>query len=167
MRIVKFALLFVGLVALLVVPVLAQDATPTPVPDQQAQTDAQGQTQAQIPAGQGFMRFANFLTDAGVVDVYVNDQLGFADVNPNGFSGWLELPSGRHNVTFVPAGEPIEQAIVGPFEVTAGGNSRMTIAATGSGDTGAFDWMLIREDVAGQADANLQGNPGIRLLHNM
>ncbi len=177
MRIVRFVLMLAGLLALLVVPALAQDATPTPVPGQQAQTtpeaspaaqtEAETQAQVQIPAGPGFVQFANFLTEAGVIDVYVNDQLAFADVNPNAFSRWLELPSGSHNITVVPAGMAMEEAIIGPFNLIAGGNARMTIAATGSGETGVFNWKLIREGVAEADDVALADNPRIRLLHNI
>jgi hypothetical protein len=179
MRIVKFVLLLAGLLALLVVPALAQDATSTPVPGQQAQTpatpeaspaaqtEADTQTQVQIPAGPGFVRFANFLTEAGVIDVYVDGQQAAADVNPNGFTPWLELPSGSHSVTIVPAGTPLEQAIIGPFDVIAGGNSRMTIAATGSGDTGVFDWMIIPEDVAQGVSTDVLDNARIRLLNTL
>jgi hypothetical protein len=179
MRIVRFVFLLVGLLVLVVIPALAQDAGPAPGTGRQAQTTAtpeaspeaqtdgqdQAQTRVRIPEGPGFVRFANFLTEAGVIDVYVDGELAAADVNPNGFTPWLELPSGSHSIMIVPAGMPVEQAIIGPFDVIAGGDSRMTIAATGSGDTGVFDWMMIREDVAQQADTDVLDNARIRLLN--
>lgn len=167
MRIVRFVLLLAGLLALLVVPALAQDATPAPGQQAQTESETETQPQVQIPAGPGFVRFANFLTEAGVIDVYVDGQQAAADVNPNGFTPWLELPSGSHSITIVPAGTPLEQAIIGPFEVIAGGSSRMTIAATGSGDTGVFDWMAIREDVAQDVDTGALDNARIRLLNTL
>jgi hypothetical protein len=169
MRTVRWIVLLAGLLVFLGVPVLAQDATPAPAPDQQVQTDTQDQTQSQvqIPPGPGFVRFANFLTQAGVIDVYVDGQLAAADVNPNVFTPWLELPSGSHSVTMVPAGTPMEQAIIGPFDVIAGGNARMTIAATGSGDTRVFDWIMIPEDAAQDADNDALDNARIRLLNTL
>jgi hypothetical protein len=169
MRTVRWIVLLAGLLVFLGVPVLAQDATPAPAPDQQVQTDTQDQTQSQvqIPPGPGFVRFANFLTQAGVIDVYVDGQLAAADVNPNVFTPWLELPSGSHSVTMVPAGTPMEQAIIGPFDVIAGRNARMTIAATGSGDTRVFDWIMIPEDAAQGTDTDVLDNAHIRLLNTL
>jgi hypothetical protein len=161
MRIVRNTLLLVGLFALLVVPALAQDASPTP--DQQAQAteapDAQSttnQSPAQLQRGNALVRAAHLISDAGVVDIYINGQLAIADVNPNGFSGWLELPAGRATVAIVPAGDLLNDAILGPFEVTLPANSQITIATTGSVASGEFDWTIIRENLTGSG----QTSPG-------
>jgi len=147
---VRVMFLLVGLFALLVVPALAQDASPTP--DQQAQTTAAPDT-----AGNALFRAAHLISDAGVVDVYVNGQLAIADVNPNNFSGWLELPAGPASVAIVPAGEALDEAILGPFEVTLPANSQITIATTGSVASGQFDWTIIRENLTGRGQTSSGG----------
>jgi hypothetical protein len=176
--------LLVGLLALFVVPALAQDATPTPGTGQQAQatatpdasaaaqTQGQTQTQAQVQGGTAFVRAANLIADAGVVDIYINGQLAIADVNPNSFSGWLQVPAGRASVAIVPAGEAFERAIIGPFNVTFAANSRFTLAATGSGESGVFDWTLFRETLraGGQTKTGGQdvaGDARITLFHSI
>ncbi len=160
MRNVKGMFLLVGLLALLVVPTLAQDTSPTP--DQQAQPQR----------GNALFRAAHLIADAGVVDVYINGLLALEDVNPNGFSGWLELPAGRMSVVFVPADDPFENAILGPVDVTLPANSQITIAATGSVESGLFDWTMIRENLTGRGQTSpggvdVQNNARITLLNSI
>jgi hypothetical protein len=168
--------LLVGLFALLVVPALAQDASPTPDNGQQAQTtatpDTQQQAQTQPQRGNALVRAAHLISDAGVVDVYIDGQLAIQDVNPNDFSSWLELPAGRASVAIVPAGETFDDAIIGPFDVTLPANSQITIATTGSVASGQFDWSIIRENLTGQGQTSpggvdVQDNARITLLNSV
>jgi hypothetical protein len=176
MRNVRVMFLLVGLFALLVVPALAQDASPTPDNGQQAQTtatpDTQQQAQTQTQRGNALVRAAHLISDAGVVDVYIDGQLAIQDVNPNDFSSWLELPAGRASVAIVPAGETFDDAIIGPFDVTLPANSQITIAATGSVASGQFDWSIIRENLTGQGQTStggvdVQDNARITLLNSV
>jgi hypothetical protein len=158
MRTIKFILLLAGLFVFLGVPVLAQEATPAP--------DAPAQ---QTPNEQGpsMIRIANFLTDAGVIDVYVDGQLAIADVNSNTVSGWFEMPSDDASIAIAPAGTTFDEAFLGPFDVTA--SRPVTIAVTGSGDAQNFDWMILRESASrpqGPTGPNQQGNVQISLVNS-
>jgi len=135
MRNVRLLLLLVGLLALAAAPVLAQYPVSTPAPA--AQATAQ-------PVGQAMIRVANLLTDAGVIDVYVDGQLAASDVNPAAVSDWIEVPAGSATVTIVPAGETLDQAIIGPLTVNTAG--QFTIAATGSSPAD-FAAQFINENV--------------------
>jgi len=163
MRIVKLFFAFVGLMALLALPVLAQDTPATPVPSTSQQATAVPQT------GPAFIRAAHFVPDAGVFDVYINGELAITDVNPNAVSPWFEVPSGTMSIAFVPAGASFGDAFLGPFDVTLNGNSRTTIAASGSVDAGTLSPLVINEsavtdDQTVVESTSQQGNTRINIL---
>jgi hypothetical protein len=151
MRKVIVFLLGLGLLAL---PVLAQDTPATPVPGSTLQATEIPQT------GTAFIRAAHLIADAGVVDVYVNGQLAFADVNPNAVSDWLQIPSGTVSIAFVPAGASFSDVFLGPFDVTLNGNSRTTIAASGSVDAGTVSPLIINESALANTQTSNVTQPG-------
>jgi hypothetical protein len=113
------------------------------------------------------IRIANFLTNAGVIDVYVDGQLAIADVNPNAVSDWFQMPSGNGSISITPADTSLDEAFLGPFNVDSG--RPVTIAITGSGDAQNFDWTALRESITFQEDqagANQLGNVRITLVNS-
>jgi uncharacterized surface protein with fasciclin (FAS1) repeats len=76
------------------------------------------------------IRVAHFSSDAPPVNVYVNGQnvlyLAYGDV-----SGWIELVPGTYSVAVAPAGTSLEDAVIGPANITLRSGQWLNVAATG------------------------------------
>jgi len=92
------------------------------------------------------IRVAHFSPDAPAVDVYVNgdvavENLQFTEVTP-----FLELAADTYEVAVAPAGTSIDDAVIGPVELTLEAGSATTVAAVGSVDNGTLTATVIAED---------------------
>ncbi len=119
-----FVLLALTLVA--VVPLAAQDSTATP-------EAATAEATAQPKPPTGHIRIAHLSVDTPPFDIYINGDLSaIQTVSYPNITGWVELPAGTYQIAFVPIGQVIDQAVLGPTTYTLTENSWMTIAAVGS-----------------------------------
>jgi len=107
------------------------------------------------------IRVAHFSPDTPAVDVFLNGDrtigLTFRTI-----TGWVELPVGTYEIVVVPEGAPIEEAAIGPVELTFAENSWTTIAAIGSLQTGTLQAQVIEEDFASELEA---GSARLTVFH--
>ncbi|MFN8379523.1 MAG: fasciclin domain-containing protein [Anaerolineae bacterium] len=113
-----------------------------------------GSVASQFPAN---VRVAHLSPDAGNVDVYINYQAALTDVAPSAISDWKLLPAGTYNIAVAPTGTSIDDAVIGPVDVTLTPGSWTTVAAIGSAADGTLTASVIAEDGGAQAadQANL------------
>ena len=119
------------------------------------------------------VRVAHFAADAPAVDVYVNgavtegSELAFGSV-----SEWMEVPLGVASIALAPAGTSLDEAAVGPVDVTLASGSWVTVAAVGSAANGTLTAQPIVEDFStlpnGQARITffhaIEGAPAVDVL---
>lgn len=123
-RLVGLVVMLVGLLALMVPAVSAQE----------------GQLLTQI-------RVAHFSPDTPAVRVFLNGEpsgiqiLSYGDV-----SGWVQLPAGTYSVAVAPVGGTIEDAAIGPANFRLAPGGWVTVAATGSLGAGTLGASVISED---------------------
>lgn len=93
------------------------------------------------------VRFAQFSPDAAAIDVYIDGEatditeLDFGDV-----SDWLSLTSDVYRVAVVPSDGSVEDALVGPAELTLRAGEWLTIALVGSVDGGTIRAQILEEN---------------------
>jgi uncharacterized surface protein with fasciclin (FAS1) repeats len=93
------------------------------------------------------VRIANFVDDVPRVDVFINGVLsGIEPIAFDAASGWVEVPSGRYEIAFVPAGGTLDQALGSPFTVVLAPDAWVTVAATGSAVAQTVQTQLVTED---------------------
>lgn len=121
MKKLTLAILFIGLLALSLVPAMAQNT-------------------AQV-------RLAHFLLGGGNVDLYINGELsavtrlGYGNV-----SDWYTIAPGTYSIALAPARTSIDDAVLGPIDFTFADGSWTTIAATGLAERNVFDLWALPED---------------------
>ena len=154
----KFTILLViaALAALAIIPVLAQD-------------EATGEEMAPT----AHIRVAHFSPDTPAVDVYLDGEL--SDVQQLEFpsvTGWIDVPAGTYSVAVAPAGTSVDDAAIGPADLTFDADSWTTIAAVGSLEDGTLAPALFTENYsnipAGSARVGLfhaiAGAPAVDVL---
>jgi uncharacterized surface protein with fasciclin (FAS1) repeats len=93
------------------------------------------------------IRIANFVDDVARVDVFINGVLsGIEPVAFDSTSGWVEVPTGRYEIAFVPAGGTLDEALTSPLVVVLAPDAWVTVAATGSTATQTVQTQLVTED---------------------
>src|SRR5437764_8561348 len=71
------------------------------------------------------------------IDTYVNGQIAvnggvpMAHLRPLGWTGYLYLTPGTYSVALVPSGQGMDQALVGPLDVTVAAGHRYTLLPLG------------------------------------
>ncbi len=93
------------------------------------------------------IRVANFSPDVGNLEVYLDGlPSGIQTLQYNDISGWVQIPAGRRQISFVPVGASVEQAVVGPFAVNLPSGSWSTIPVLGLRQNRNLYAVLITED---------------------
>ncbi len=92
------------------------------------------------------LRVAHFSPDAPAVDVYVNGDVAVANLSFSAVTPFLELAADTYEVAVAPAGTSIDDAVIGPVELTLEAASATTVAAVGSVDAGTLTATVIEED---------------------
>lgn len=111
------------------------------------------------------IRVANLITDAPLLDVYINGEL--SSIEPLAYSdmsGWLEIPVGQYEIAFVPAGGMYADALMNPITVDASADAWLTIAATGSIETVSLETEIVTENLD---RALFEGNARLTILFDM
>jgi uncharacterized surface protein with fasciclin (FAS1) repeats len=93
------------------------------------------------------IRLANFVADAQTVNIYLNGQpSAIQPIAFNNASGWVEVPTGRYEIAFVPVGATLDQALTTPLNLVLAPDSWVTIAATGSASAQTVQTDVVTED---------------------
>ncbi len=93
------------------------------------------------------VRIAHFSPDTPAVTVFLNGApSGIQDLSFGNLSGWVEVPAGTYSVAVAPAGQPVENAAIGPVSLSFRAGAFTTIAAIGSLSSGTLTATTIRED---------------------
>ncbi|MEM6527744.1 MAG: DUF4397 domain-containing protein [Chloroflexota bacterium] len=78
------------------------------------------------------IRVAHLSEDAPAVDVYIDGEVsGFAGVEYTALSSFVTVPAGTYSIAVAPAGTSIDDAVIGPLDVTVDGGEWYTVAAIG------------------------------------
>jgi uncharacterized surface protein with fasciclin (FAS1) repeats len=119
------------------------------------------------------VRFAHFSPDAPEVDVYLNGEL--SDAQAVGFgtvTEWMEVPIGTYAVAAAPTGASVDEAALGPVNLSFGPGTWTTVAAFGSLENGTLTAQTVPEDFSaipdGQANVTffhaVEGGPTVDVL---
>lgn len=142
---VVFSLLLLSLLALL--PVIAQDE------------------------GAAYVRVAHLSPDAPAVDVYIDGTVAIPALAFPTITDFVQLTAGSHEIVVAPAGTSIEDAAIGPAEITFAPDSWTTIAAIGSLANGTLAPVILTDDFSatdGQARVTvfhaIEGAPAVDVL---
>jgi len=102
------------------------------------------------------VRVAHLSPDSGNVDVYVNNALTLVDLPFSAVSEWLTLPAGATSIAIAPAGTSVDDAVIGPLDLTLAINSWVTVAAVGSStaETPTLTAQIVPEDSSEIAEGN-------------
>lgn len=93
------------------------------------------------------IRVGHFAEDAPAVDVYIDGELsGFAGVGYPALSEWVEVPAGTYSIAVAPAGTSIDDAVLGPIDVTVDAGEWYTVAAIGLVSNSSLTAQIIVED---------------------
>ncbi len=103
------------------------------------------------------LRIAHFSPDLLAVDVYLNGELSAIEsLSFPAVTEWLALPAGVYTVAIVPAGRPIEDAAIGPFDITLEAEDWYTFAVLGALGRGTLETVLLEEDFSPLAEGNIR-----------
>ena len=150
---ILLALLALTLVA--VAPLAAQDTTSTPEAGTTA-TEAEPvsavtpEATAQPRPPTGHIRIAHLSFDTPPFETYVNGDLSaIQQVSYPNVTGWVEMPAGTYEIAFVPIGQPLDQAMLGPTTYALAENAWVTIAAVGSFEGKTLSAPVVTENYTG------------------
>jgi len=119
---------------------------------------------AEMPAETAYIRVAHFSPDAPAVDVYINGELSavqglaFPDV-----TDWIEVPAAAYSIAVAPAGTSIDDAVIGPADLTFDADSWTTIAAVGTVADGTLMPVVLPETAYNTELAD--GNAAVTIFH--
>lgn len=103
--------------------------------------------QAQNEVALTHVRVAHFSPDTPAVQIFVNGELGaIQDLSFGEVSGWVELFPGTYEIAVAPVGASIEDAAIGPVDVTLGAGGWYTVSAIGSLTSGTLTASVFNED---------------------
>ncbi len=97
--------------------VAAQDATPTPQPENEAEAPQMEVTEVPQYDAQGYMRVANFSPSAGALDVQLNDEGMAETIEYTMLSAWQVLPAGTQQIVVTSSETGDESLVEMPIDV--------------------------------------------------
>lgn len=115
--------------------------------DIEALTEDEVDPFADIETGNGelLIRVGHFSVSAQAVDVYLNDEVGFQNVQFGDVSDYMEFTAGIYDVTLVPAGEAVENAIY-EGQISLVTDTITLIAAVGFVENGSLEVVTATEN---------------------
>jgi hypothetical protein len=150
-------------------PVFAQDATPEASPEMEMSSEMD------MEVATAHIRVGHFSADAPTVTTFINGEpSGIQDLSFPDLSGWVEVPVGTYSIAVAPAGGTVDDAVIGPVDLTFEEDTWTTISAIGSVGAGTLSAALISEDVSA-LDAEtarvtifhgIEGAPAVDLIVN-
>lgn len=166
MRKLNILLVIVLGLMLAVFPTAAQEATvePTiePVDDMSMTPEATAEMMGGM-MGDAFIRVAHFAPDAPEVSVFIGGEpseiqtISYPDV-----TGWVQIPAGTYSIAIVPVGNTLEDAAIGPVDMTFDPGEWTTIAAVGSTANDSLTAFTFMEDYNTTID---DANARVTLFH--
>ncbi|MEO1286487.1 MAG: DUF4397 domain-containing protein [Chloroflexota bacterium] len=110
---------------------------------------------AMLEEGTAMIRVAHFSPDAPAVDIYVNGEVAVAGLEFPEVTPFLGLAGDTYSVAVAPADTSIDDAVIGPVDITIEDDTNTTVAAIGSLDDETLSATVFTEDFsplgAGQA----------------
>ncbi len=108
------------------------------------------------------LRVGHLAPDAPAVDVYINGELSaFTGIEYPAVSSWTTVPAGTYSVAVAPAGTSLDDAVIGPLDVTLDGGGWFTVAAIGLLADETLTAQVLEEDLSGIPD----GETRFTVLH--
>jgi uncharacterized surface protein with fasciclin (FAS1) repeats len=98
-----------------------------------------------VASERAWLRTAHMAADAPVVDIYLNEELAFENIDFYTITNYLPLEPGSYEVAIAPAGEGVENAILGPRRITLTTDHTYIIAAAGLIQNDSLDILAIDE----------------------
>lgn len=93
------------------------------------------------------VRIAHFAADAPAVDIVIDGERSAVQNTLYGdVSGWYQIPAGSYEISVVPAGGDVEDAVIGPVSVEVEAGEWYTVAAIGLLADESLDVVAIEED---------------------
>ncbi len=116
---------------------------------------------AQNTDNQGHIRVAHFSSDAPDVDIYVDGDVVISDLAFGDVSEWLAVDTGTYSVAVTPAGSLVNQAVIGPLDISVEAGDWFTVTAIGEVDAGTLTAQILEEDYSLIGD----GESRINIFH--
>lgn len=97
------------------------------------------------------LQFAHLVFPGPVVDLYIDGQVAvnagraMAELSADHIYGYMYLEPGSHSVAVVPTGEDLDQALIGPLDVTMVAGHRYTLAMMGQSNDESLKPLIIDE----------------------
>jgi uncharacterized surface protein with fasciclin (FAS1) repeats len=118
------------------------------------------------------VRIGQFAPEVEAVDVYLDGEAVLTNVEFGTVSDWIETPAHEYQVTITPAGESVDEALIGPaaFDLIEGS---FTIALVGSPSERTLQAHVIPEDFSEMLQADdtrltvfhaIEGAPAVDIL---
>lgn len=102
---------------------------------------------AQQPADEvARLRVGHFSFNISIVDVYVNGDLAVEDFEYPDMSNWLALTPGPTQIAITPADTPLENAVLGPVQLSLEAEEWYTAAVIGRAETNGARIHILQED---------------------
>ncbi|MEL6269505.1 MAG: DUF4397 domain-containing protein [Chloroflexota bacterium] len=93
------------------------------------------------------IRVAHLSEDAPAVDVYINGEVSeFVGVEYPALSDFVTVPAGTYSVAVAPAGTSLDDAVIGPVDITVDGGAWYTVAAIGLVADGSLTAQVLVDD---------------------
>ncbi len=109
-----------------------------------------------------YVQIAHLSYATGPLEVYIDEELSdIQAVSYGDISGWVELVPGNYRVTFVPADEALDEAVLGPVNYTLEADTWTTLAVIGAPDDDTLALQPLRMDYS---EIN-QGEARVAVFH--
>src|SRR5690606_7743439 len=96
--------------------------------------------------GTAMVRVGHFAPDAPEVDVYVDGELTVEGLEFSEVTAFLGLAGGTYSIAVAPAGTSLDDAVIGPVDLTVEDDTHTTVAAVGSAEDETLTATVIEED---------------------
>ncbi|MEO1645586.1 MAG: DUF4397 domain-containing protein, partial [Chloroflexota bacterium] len=93
---------------------------------------------AQEDAGTAEIRVGHFSPDAPNVDVYIDGEVAIEDLAYTQVTPFIEVDAGTYEIAVAPTGTSLDDAVIGPVDLTFEPDSNTTVAAVGSAEDGTL-----------------------------
>ena len=94
------------------------------------------------------VRVAHFSPDAPTVDIYIDGELAFTELDFPEVTAWTPIEIGTRSIAVTLTGASIGQAVIGPVDVTFTEGDFLTIAALGLVENSTLTAQVIEENYA-------------------
>lgn len=134
-----------------------------PLAEATAEPSDDSDAEAETETGTAAVRIGHFSPDAPNVDIYVDGDLAVEDLAFTQVTPFLDVPAGTREVVVTATGDAIDDAVLGPLDVTLEADTNTTIGAIGSLENDSLSVTAFTENYGPLAD----GTARITVLHTI